>query len=1188
MERKQCIALNTPRATRSNTCCSPPDETPCRVSAKAVHRNTPWSLRTLGLMPVVLALLACPGNDDTEQASPSPSPEVILSPTPYPGEIATPTPAPSPTPAPTPSSSPTPFLDADGDGVTVADGDCDDADSTVYPGADEIGDGKDNDCDGLVDNGTSTKDEDGDGFSPADGDCDDADATTYPSADDVPYDGIDQDCDGTDLVDVDGDHYPGGPEGSDCDDQDPGTHPDAQEIPYDGVDQDCDGNDLVDQDQDGVPGGPEGTDCDDLDPNRSPLLSEIPYDGIDQDCDGADLGDVDGDGEDSTEVQGTDCNDSDPTIFSTAEEIPYDGIDQNCDGEDVTDLDNDGYDAEEVGGDDCDDSDLNTYPGATEFADGVDNDCDGAVDEDLGTTDDDGDGYAESDGDCDDHDAETYPGALETPYDGIDQDCDGADLTDRDRDGYDGGPEGSDCDDQDDSVHPGAPETPYDGIDQDCDGADLTDVDGDGFDGGEEASDCDDRNALVYPDAPETPYDGVDQDCDGSDLTDVDGDGHAADLVLGGDDCNDADPAIHPAADEVCDGVDNNCDGVVDDDAVDRTVFYPDGDHDGFGDPNNPVLACEGSSTLLDDGTDCDDSTDVSYPGADEVCDGQDNDCDCAGQDDTCIPEIDEGVTLSFYQDADGDGFGNPGSQIQACTAPAGYVDDNQDCNDLDPAINPDATEVCDEDDTDEDCNGVADNQDPNADESTQQRFYPDADSDGYGSASSPGRLACDDPSTADLTYTLDHSDCTDTNDGVYPGAPESCNLRDDDCDEEVDEGVLLTFYQDADQDGFGDPGVSTDACTAPTGYAPNALDCDDTRSDVNPLQDEICDPDDVDEDCNGVADDQDPTVNASTQETYYPDEDQDGFGDQNSNGTQWCDAPSTPDSAWSLDATDCDDSRPETYPGAPEQLNGVDDNCNGQIDEGLIPSDCATYLASHPDAPSGVYLIDPDGVGQGSEPFEVYCEMSLYGGGWTLVAKMTNQDSKQWVNARASWTGTDAYGDTTSLDSGADAKSLAWGILPASEFLFSDNQNIDAGRYVATTSNCIGNQTLADFFTTALADYPDTSSLNFFLRCEVDNNYIPNWTTEPHWNANGPSSQNLSLNNGHLLIASTDSTDTSGVISFYREGYSEADVGLAPNEDTGFDTDERAQDIGGPTSCSYSDSECRTEYPETVYVFVR
>ena len=121
-----------------------------------------------------------------------------------------------------------------------------------------------------------------------------------------------------------------------------------------------------------------------------------------------------------------------------------------------------------------------------------------------------------------------------------------------------------DCDDLADGVGPDQTEVPYDGVDQDCDGVDLTDVDGDRHDAVEAGGDdCDDTDPTVYPGRPvDEPYDGVDADCDGADDFDLDGDGHAHD-AYGGDDCDDSDATVHPGADDPPgDGVDADCDGV--------------------------------------------------------------------------------------------------------------------------------------------------------------------------------------------------------------------------------------------------------------------------------------------------------------------------------------------------------------------------------------------------------------------------------------------------------------------------------------------------------------------------------------------------------------------------------------------------------------------------------------------------
>lgn len=162
---------------------------------------------------------------------------------------------------------------------------------------------------------------------------------------------------------------------------DPPCEP-SVEIPYDGVDQDCNGTDLVDVDGDGfnaIQVG--GNDCNDLDPSIKPTATDIPYNGLDEDCDGYDVVDVDGDGFAAWHTGGDDCDDLNSSIYPTADEIPYDGVDQDCDELDLEDLDGDGFAAAVVGGDDCDDSRDDAYPGAPELCNGIDDNCDGFGDD---------------------------------------------------------------------------------------------------------------------------------------------------------------------------------------------------------------------------------------------------------------------------------------------------------------------------------------------------------------------------------------------------------------------------------------------------------------------------------------------------------------------------------------------------------------------------------------------------------------------------------------------------------------------------------------------------------------------------------------------------------------------------------------------------------------------------------------
>ncbi len=238
-------------------------------------------------------------------------------------------------------------------------------------------------------------------------------------------DGISGDDDSTTSApDSDEDEDGWSIEDGDCDDQDESIYPESAEIAHDGIDQDCDGDDLLDGDGDGYDADfAGGDDCNDDDFYVHPGAGDIPYDGIDQNCDGEDPTDLDGDGYDSVNAGGDDCADLDDTIHPGAEEL-CDGLDTDCDGSvpiDEIDVDQDGQRACEG---DCDDFDPVTGLGFPEECDGLDNDCDGSADGEL--VDADGDGELPCEGDCDDNDPEKHTGALEFSCDGIDSDCDGA------------------------------------------------------------------------------------------------------------------------------------------------------------------------------------------------------------------------------------------------------------------------------------------------------------------------------------------------------------------------------------------------------------------------------------------------------------------------------------------------------------------------------------------------------------------------------------------------------------------------------------------------------------------------------------------------------------------------------------------------------------------------------------------
>jgi len=547
------------------------------------------------------------------------------------------------------------------------------------------------------------------------------------------------------------------------------------------------------------------------------------------------------------------------------------GTDSPADTGALEDADQDGFSAQV----DCDDLDAATYPGAPETCDELDNDCDGEIDENVTSTwflDADGDGYGTADvttdecvagtgftdnaDDCNDLNDDIHPDALET-CDGIDNNCDGRsdepDATDAstwyvDSDGDGWGtsdateigcdaPAGfvlhdGDCDDANPSYHPGASEADCtDPNDYNCDGSvGYVDADGDGFSACE---DCDDNEATTHENGTEV-CDGADNDCDGDvdddavDATtwygDSDGDGHGGtqfqveacdapvNYVATADDCDDLDASSYPGASEVCDLADNDCDTIVDE-GVEFT-FYADADADGYGDASQPIEACVQPARHSSNGDDCDDSSASTSPASYEVCDGVDNDCDLA------VDEADAINTSTWYLDTDSDGYGDSLQATSACDMPSGYANNGSDCDDDSASIHPAATEICDS--LDNDCDGDADESDA-ADAST---WYPDADGDSYGDATSP-QVSCSQP----IGTLADGQDCDDSNGNIHPGATEVCDGVDNDCSGDAD-GTdatdATTWYLDADGDGAGTSDTTVLACTQPTGYAATDGDCDD------------------------------------------------------------------------------------------------------------------------------------------------------------------------------------------------------------------------------------------------------------------------------------------------------------------------------------------------------------------------
>ncbi len=207
-------------------------------------------------------------------------------------------------------------------------------------------------------------------------------------------------------------------------------------------------------------------------------------------------------------------------------------------------------------------------------------------------------------------------------------------------------------------------------------------------------------------------------------------------------------------------------------------AWYADADGDGFGNAADTRLTCTAYPGYVTNADDCDDTNAAAFPGATEVCNGADDDCDGV---------TDDGAEAWYFADADGDTWGDGDAGVWACPPPAGYVTDSTDCDDSNAAIYPWATEVCNE--LDDNCDGYAD-------EFVELVFWADADGDTYGDEN-VFIYAC----TAPPGYVTDLTDCDDTDPNVYPGADEVTNGIDDNCNDLIDENVSIT---DSDAEALG------------------------------------------------------------------------------------------------------------------------------------------------------------------------------------------------------------------------------------------------------------------------------------------------------------------------------------------------------------------------------------------------
>ena len=828
-------------------------------------------------------------------------------------------------------------MDNDGDGfdVTV---DCDDNNSAVYPGADEICNGIDDNCSGLIDDNdplvigliTYYADADGDGFGDADvfvdaciappgfvtdfTDCNDTDSMINPAGQEI-CNGLDDDCDG--LVD----------------DADPSLAGTA--IWYADADGDGFGDPAVSLTACTQPSGfvNNDLDCNDADANINPAAIEI-CNGIDDNCNGL-----------------VDANDPGLAGGTT---LWYEDLDGDNFGNPLVLVNSCTQPAGFVSdGTDCNDANSNVNPNAQEICNGIDDDCDGLVDAMDPSVIGGSTWYADNDGD-----------GFGNPFIPTNSCSQPSGFVANDQD----------CDDSFSSIFPGAPEL-CNGVDDDCDGLidsadpDLIgsqtwfgDFDGDGFGNIGNAIqactppngfvsnslDCNDNDATINPASIEI-CNGIDDDCDGLvddndpglvgsiiwyEDNDFDGFGNPAvsvqsctppiGFVNNNGDCNDNNINVNPAALEICNGIDDDCDGLVDDadpSVSGLSIWFLDADNDGFGNLMISLTACSQPAGYVSNSADCNDGDATISAASPEICNGIDDDCD--GLIDQADPDL-QGSSI-WFQDFDADGFGSAVSTINACSQPAGFVPNDLDCDDTNAAIHPAAQEICNG--LDDDCDGLIDDSDPNL--TGASIWFADFDGDGFGSSAAT-LISCTQP----IDYVPNDLDCNDNNVNVNPAAGEICNNNiDDDCDGLIDSadpdvsGGASTWFADFDGDGFGDANSSLTDCNQPQGFVGNDLDCNDNNPNINPAIAEICD-NNIDDDCDGLIDTADPDV-ANGAQTWFQDRDNDGFGDPNSSLTG-CNQPA----GFVTNNLDCNDDNAEINPAKAEICdNGIDDDCDGLVD---------------------------------------------------------------------------------------------------------------------------------------------------------------------------------------------------------------------------------------------------------------